>query len=839
MFRPAALHDDADPVARALLRISQNTLVVVLGLMPILFIPVAYAPLQYTKVLFVLVGVIVALIFYALSVLREGEVSLAIPLPLIAFWGIVATYVISTLLSGDLKDAFVGNAMEVHTTAFMLLLAAIASVSIVLRGSKVAVMRLYAILIGSSVVLALYHIVRVLVGPEVLSLGVFTAPTASPLGSWNGLALYFGLVVLLALVAFEQLQFSKVGKWLLGAAMAFALVMLAIVNYFAVWVVLAVVSTVMLIYTLARKHYQRTESMVTERGNGSFVSIVVSTVLLIISLLFIFGGSSLAAFIAERTDIQYIEVRPSMTATFDMARNVYQESPLFGVGPNRFADVWRQYKDPSINQTIFWNSTFESGSGYIPTAMVTAGALALIAWVVFLALFLVAGFRMIFRATHADRFWSFVGLSSFIAAVYLWGMAFIYTPAPAMLMLAAACTGIFFAAYSVLVTPPRFSLSVAQNRSMGVVFVGAAVLMIFGSVGTLYAAGQHYSALYEFNRTFATFGEDDTLDTLQNRITNAFELSANDIFARRIAEYRLAQMNSLLNVPEPTQEDVASFQNSVTEALNAAQTATELDPTEPQGWQVLGQIYSVLTAADVADAYERATVAFERARQLNPTNPAVVLMQAQLEARNDNIDGARALAEEAIRMKQNYTEALLFLTQIDILNNNVAQAIERTRSIISIEPQNPARYYQYGVLQTAAGDTEQAIAAFERAIALDPQYANARYYLALAYVEQGRRDDALAQLDVVAGYNPDNEQLRDLMERIRAGEPVAQATPSLETDEAMLEDGADVTQEALDETSLVTPVNTVPADGNDEADTDALTEDEEETPTASAAAEAQ
>lgn len=808
MFRPAALAEDHDPVAQSLLNVARHILVVVFGLFPLMFIPVAYAPLLYTKVLFVLAGVAIAVIFYALAVLREGEVSITAPFALIAMWGITTAYIISTLLSGDLKDAFVGNGFEVHTTAFMILLAAIASVGLIFRGSKTAVVRLYGLLIASGIVLALYHILRILAGADTLSFGVFNSLTLSPLGSWNGLALYFGLIVLLALVALEQLPLTKLGKWVLACSSGLALIMLAIVNYFAVWAVIAVVSVIMLIYAIARKHYQRTEPMVKEQSNGQLASITFAAATLVISLMFILGSSTLATFIVSHTGVEYIEVRPSFSATVDMARYVYNESPIFGVGPNQFVDVWRMYKDPSLNETMFWNTNFESGSGFIPTAFVTTGVLGLIAWVSFLSLLVFSGFRMIFRTSSADRFWTFIGHSSFIAAAYLWGMSFIYTPSATILMLAAVCTGIFFAAYGVLMPQSRpVVLSVAGSRAYGVVFVGIVVLVIFGSVGTLYATGRHYSALYEFNRAFATLDDTDTIDSLQERIMGAYALSQNDIFVRRIAEYRLAQIEAMLSVAEPTDAEIETFQGAVADGVSAAETATELDPSEPLNWLVLGRIYSALAQAGIADAYERAGAAFDRARALSPTNPAIALLRAQLEARAEDVASARTYAEEAVRMKRNFTEALLFLSQLDILENNVASAIERTESIISIEPNNPARYYQLGILESATGDIASAIAAFERAVALDPQYANARYFLALAYVEDGRTDDALRELAVVAELNPDNQELAALIDQIESGASVIGESGTV------LEDGSDITQSDLSETSLVAPVGTVPAEG--------------------------
>lgn len=813
MFHPASKRDDRDPVAQLLLRVSQNIFVLVIGLLPLLFLPVAYAPFNYSKVFFVLIGVIVAVIFFALSVLREGEFPFRVPLALCALWGLVGVYIVSTILSGDMKDAFIGDAFNVHTTAFLMLCAAIITAATILRDSKVAIVRLYGLLIVSSIVLALFHISRIFLGADFLALGTFSNLVSSPLGAWNGIALFSGLVILIALVALEQLPLTRIGKIVLSISALLALCMLVIVNFSAVWGVLAGVSSVILIYSLVRKHYQKTGSVFDGDANQSFFATIAATIVFALSIFFVIGGSTLGTTIGEWTGISQVEVRPSFSATFDVARSVYSESPILGIGPNKFSDAWRLYKDPSINQTIFWNTNFETGSGFIPTSFVTTGILGGVMWLLFFALLLYHGFVMFIRRANNDRFWNFIGASSFIGTVYLWGMSFIYTPTAAILLLAAACTGVFITAYSVLVPQKQFTLSVAANRALGFVFVGAVVLVIFGSVATLYAVGQHYGALYSFNKVFATVTEDDTLDTVQQRITEAYDRSSNDIFTRQIAQYRLAQINALLNREEPTSKEQQDFQTAVADGVQAAQIATDIDPTEPRNWQVLGQIYSALTLAGVDGAAERATNALDTAQQYDPQNPAIVLLQAQLASRTGDMERARALAEQAVDMKRNYTDALLFLSQIDIVNNDVQSAIARTESIISIEPNNPARYYQLGVLESANGNQERAIAAFQRAIALDNDYANARYFLALAYAEQGRTEAAIEQLEVVAELNPDNTDIPQMITRLQSGESITdpQDAAALNSSEN-IQDGEEVTASSVSETSLVSPVGTVPED---------------------------
>ncbi len=70
------MHHDSrtkdDVLVARLLSASQHTLVAVFGFLPIFFLPLPAAPFGYSKVLFVLVGVFLALVLYGAAVLRSG-----------------------------------------------------------------------------------------------------------------------------------------------------------------------------------------------------------------------------------------------------------------------------------------------------------------------------------------------------------------------------------------------------------------------------------------------------------------------------------------------------------------------------------------------------------------------------------------------------------------------------------------------------------------------------------------------------------------------------------------------------------------------------------------------
>lgn len=833
-----------DPISTALHRVSQNIFIAVFGVLPIFFLPVAYAPFEYSKILMIIIGVMVAVIFFSLSVLRSGTITINTPSSLLLMWLIPITALVSALLSGDVSDSMIGDTFVTQSALFLALLAFVASAVTLVMSQKTAIMRFYIVLLGVSIVLGLYHLIRMVFGAGALSFGVFESSVATPLGSWNDLGLFFGLAVILSLVALEQLPLTKHGKIIIGVIVSLALIVLAAVNFFAVWLVLGFVSLVMLIYSLSKERFgSAPTSFVPGEKSSSAASVIVSVSVFLVSFLFIIGGTAVGGAISNLTDISYIEVRPSVSATADIAKAVYGDSAFTGVGPNKFVDAWRLYKDPSINQTIFWSTDFNSGNGYITTLFVTTGVLGAIAWLVFFVVYLRTGARMLFASQGGDRLLFFIATSSFIASVYLWGLSTIYVPSATMLILAALFTGITFSVYSSLVPNSSRTIVFGTDRRTGFLLVTCVMVLIVGSVTTMYLSGRHYAASYVFAQGLSNITEGTSLEEIERSISSAYDLSQSDVYARQVAGYQVARMNALLSVAEPTPEQQQQFQAAVANGINAGQLAVDTDGSDALNWSTLGAIYSVISVAGIEGAYDRSKEAYTQARALDPNNPTHILAEAQLESRNGNLEAAKTLVEDAIRLRPTYTEAVLFLSQLEVAAGNLEGAINSTVASVRLEPNNPFRYYQLGVLYSSNADLEGATASFERAVALDENFANARYFLALAYAEQDRIDDAVAQLEKVAELNPENQDIPALIAQLKSGGDLPRLssdTPPVSSAEsdAVVTEGDQVTTEDVPDSPLISPVNRG-VGGTDEGSTEAEAVIETETETAPVTEEAE
>ena len=145
-----------DTIADGLHSAATYLFIVALGLSPLIFVPMAAAPLGYSKTLFIFIAVFVALILYGLAVLRSGVINLQMTIPALVFWFVLIATAISALFSGDLADSFIGTAAGSQTVVFLGLLALVMTASHLFLQSKEMMMYLYLLLYGSAVVLGLY-----------------------------------------------------------------------------------------------------------------------------------------------------------------------------------------------------------------------------------------------------------------------------------------------------------------------------------------------------------------------------------------------------------------------------------------------------------------------------------------------------------------------------------------------------------------------------------------------------------------------------------------------------------------------------------------------------------
>ncbi|MGH6932868.1 MAG: tetratricopeptide repeat protein, partial [Dongiaceae bacterium] len=106
-----------------------------------------------------------------------------------------------------------------------------------------------------------------------------------------------------------------------------------------------------------------------------------------------------------------------------------------------------------------------------------------------------------------------------------------------------------------------------------------------------------------------------------------------------------------------------------------------------------------------------------------------------------------------------YARALVDVVSFDyqmVLMSAVArqQAYEAAGRALELNAQAPRAYAALGILQSLDGDHDKAIASVQKAVALDPNSADAQLNLAIVLIYAGQQPEALAVMERVLQLNP-------------------------------------------------------------------------------------
>lgn len=763
-------------------------LVLAIFLLPLFFLPTLSAPFQFTKTFLLLEGVFIAFLLLVISRLKAGVLSIPLNLVVASSWLLVIAYFFSALFASDsLVGSFVGQQFEVDTVIFMLVMALLLSITPLLVRTKKHLLRMHLVVLLSAGIVALYQVARFIFGEDFLTLGIFTNITANPIGRWNDLGIFFGLVGILSLFTIEQASLSRFLKIAVGVLLAVSIFIVAVVNFFPVWIAIGIVSLGLFIYGFFQKRFSRSESKIaspdspiqapetTQNKGISFASLAI----LLVTLVFLMQGQTLGSYLTSVFDIVQLEARPSWTTTISILGETYQTSPILGSGPNTFKEQWALFKPVVVNQTPFWNVDFTAGIGTIPTSFVTTGIAGVIAWALFFGFLLYGGFRAFVIRSAKDQTLYQLGLASFVGAVYLWALSIVYVPSVVLVAFAFLFTGLFLASLKLSGEFREKRIVFENNPRLGFVLILTLTVILIGTSIGIYTVGQRYLAGFHFQRSIVEANVAGNIELASENLDRAILLGGVDTHYRFASELGLVRLNQIVNQEDLTiEERRIQFQEVLSATIRNAQRSTEINPGNYQNWFSLGRVYQSVVTLQIEGAYENAVSAYERAEELAPTNPALALARAQLELANNNPTEARAFIDEALRLKSNYTAAIFLLSQLQIQAGELTEAIQSVGAATILEPNNPVVFFQLGLLHFTTGNNEFAILSLERAVALNNIYSNARYFLGLAYESEGRTDEAVQQFEEIEKFNQDNAEVKTILENLRAGRP---AFDSLDT----------------------------------------------------------
>src|SRR3989344_19855 len=693
-------------------------------------------------------------------------------------------------------------------TAALLLLFALLALSIVMTFDRRDIVVSLLTFLASLSVLGLFELLQ-LMKVFVLPFSFAKNVAFNPVGSVNdlGVLLAFGLILAAGLMSSTEM--SKLLKKFLGVSVAILLLNLIIIDFWAIWIGLALAMVFLIGFLsigLTKPEFRSPTSNPAEvelqktsgfEGQGLqlayFQKAWLPSLVLLAALIFLFIPSPFARFIQTP-----VEVSVNFKATIDVAReNLQAGHYLLGSGPNTFGYIFNIYKPDGINQTIFWSTVFNSGASAMASWAGTVGVFGVLSLLLLIIAFIWTGIAGAAIRNSSRGIMNIASQSVFVAIIFMFAMWFLYVANITIMAFTFWGIGLFLSASLIVGS----SVSNISHRRWGKVsafkeiriFTSAPKTFIFsllivalmiGAVAGIYFEITRYVAEIYFGKAITASGKGDSEATIGNLNRAAEFWNYDERYFQSLSQATFFKLNALLT-DKSTAQDVlrAQFQNITTNSIIFAQKAAALNSQNPFDAVLLGSIYeNLIPFTNGASAF--ALSSYGRAVTLDPKNPSnyfmlgrvyvsladMALARGSSEEARVNLEKSAGNLERAIALKQDYAPARFLIVQVYDRQGKLPEAVKRAEELVMLNNTDVGALFQLGFLYYKAGRFDDSKIVFERTVELSQNYSNARYFLGLIYDrEPAGKAKAIEQFVKIGELNPDNAEVKQILVNLKAG----------------------------------------------------------------------
>ena len=144
-----------------------------------------------------------------------------------------------------------------------------------------------------------------------------------------------------------------------------------------------------------------------------------------------------------------------------------------------------------------------------------------------------------------------------------------------------------------------------------------------------------------------------------------------------------------------------------------------------------------------ANQTQRARVVCEQAVAAWPPHPAVHQLLAVLDMQAGQPASALSHAALSLKLRPGHVPTLLLLGDAALAQHDLPAASQAFERAVALAPENADAWFKVSLVRQDLRDLGGTIAALERAIAINPERVDALVNLGIALQEGGRLDDAL------------------------------------------------------------------------------------------------
>ena len=758
------------------LRLCWAVLLAGIFILPLFFLPWTTSVLEFNKQM-LLIGLSgAALILWLLHVVVSGRLSWR-PNPVdAAILSVLAASALATLFSLTRFKSLFGLAGSLSESLVVILglsvfyFACVHSFQDKGRSAKTAmIMSLCLALLFGVLQLFGFHMFKYL---NISVLKFAEADAFNTVGSVNSM----GLLGALALPLFYRFKdankiYSSIGK--IGSFLA--LVLLVILNWWALWVVAIAGMACLIAMESVSAKYRNNETS-NENTRFRLARFIFPMTVIVLGVFLMIVNFNLAALKANLP----IEVAPSFGLSGDVVTEVLKKSPAFGYGPENFSIAFDRFGASNLANTTLSSVKFFDSTSQVMNFAVSGGVVLLVA-IAFLLWTLGRGifkYLNIETLKHDDA-GVVSALVALIAGIFLYPfnltLMFMF-----YLLIALIVLALWGDESRVLDVEERASTSLVS--SLG--FIGGLILVLVGS---------YFGAtIYVSDLKYANALTGDSSEEAVRLLVEAINWNGNDDrYYRAASQVALNLMAEELNKKPAAEDRTAKVQNYISSAINLARRATEVGPKEANNWANLGAVYQNLLG--FVDGVEKlAEDAYLRAADLRPGDASyfsqvgsTYLASADLSRRlAGGANGARFQAavgpaldkaeenfKKAVEISNNFGLAIYNLGIVYDRQGKINEAIGQLEKIMPFNSNQPGLAFELGLLYYRVGQKDKSFNELQRAVLLSPDFANARWYLALIYEERQDFASAIEQLEKILAVeaNKDNQEVQAKLTQLKNG----------------------------------------------------------------------
>ena len=561
--------------------------------------------------------------------------------------------------------------------------------------------------------------------------------------SMQGLAMFLVLVVILLVttILLSEKRKAKNPLLIINYLLLTGIVgLMLIIDFGSAWAMLLLTLSIFVAFALRKRLFKKD----------------VRKLLLPILLISIAGISLIINYQLLITDARLPqELILSQSNSWKIGLWTLVDSPknLFvGSGIGTFFHDFIKEKPLNLNKTQLWQIRYDRGGNHIAEIIATTGLFGLLSYSLVVVVTLMVSSA--FLSSNNKQLPLFMG---FIALVI---GQFVYYENMILSFMFWLLLGLLMVGWRKPAKEKIFSFE--DFAELSLVFNVSLILISLLLVGTFYYGLRFYYADIAYAQAEAQPVSREKTNLIEravklNPIINHYQI----ILTRAYLDEISLEINQTLS-----EEESIFLQQKISKAIDSSKKATELSPNNVVGWETLGVVYREIRGM-ASGALDWGIKAFEKAIELDPTNPVLHTELGKLYLVSGRNEEAQREFDKAIEVKSDYIDALIQRSLLYEREEKSNEAIEYLEELTNNYPLNIDILFQLGRLYYNNDQVSEAILQLEKAIRLSPNHSNALYSLGIAYEANGENRKAINVLERVLELNPGNVDIQQKLEELR------------------------------------------------------------------------